>query len=48
MIFDFFCLWMDTPPLFLGELALLIALFFLLLSGRRESARRMPAVPHCI
>ena len=48
MIFDFFCLWMDTPPLFLGELALLIALFFLLLSGRREPARRMPAVPHCI
>ena len=48
MIFDFFCLWMDTPPLFLGELALLVALFFLLLSGRRESARRMPAVPHCI
>ena len=45
MLFDIFALGIDTPPAFFGEIALLAALFYLLLtSGQTE--RRVSAMPY--
>ena len=43
MLFDFFVCGADILPLMLGEIALLVTLFFLLLTGKDPAARHLPA-----